>query len=149
MIMNKKSFLGTGWNFPPTFHKEFWGVEMISDEPDIKSSLDILFATDPGERVMQPLYGCALRKFVFEPMNVSTKTFMEKMIKDALTYHEPRIIVERIQIGLGGDVDARLITESNNEGVLPISIDYRVITTNTRYNYVYPFYYNEGTNLVR
>src|SRR5215212_4441565 len=111
--MNKKSFLGTGWNFPPTFHKEMWGVEMISDEPDIKSSLDILFSTDPGERVMQPTYGCALRKFVFEPMNVSTKTLMEKTIKDALMFHEPRIIVEKIQIGLAGNADTRLISESN------------------------------------
>jgi phage baseplate assembly protein W len=145
----KRSFLGTGWDFPPTFHKEAPGVELISDEADIKSSLDILFSTDPGERVMQPLYGCALRKFVFEPMNVSTKTMMEKIIKDALLFHEPRIIVEKIEIGLPADADLRLIQQSNTEGVLPISIDYRVITTNTRYNYVYPFYYSEGTNLVR
>jgi len=145
----KKSFLGTGWNFPPTFHKEFLGVEMISDEPDIKSSLDILFSTDPGERVMQPTYGCALRKFVFEPMNISTKTMMEKVIKDSLMFHEPRIIVDKIQIGLADNADPRLIQQSNLEGLLPISIDYRIITTNTRYNYVYPFYYNEGTNLVR
>lgn len=145
----KKSFLGTGWNFPPTFFKEFWGVEMISDRMDIESSLDILFSTDPGERVMQPTYGCALRKFVFEPMNVSTKTMMEKVIKDSLLLHEPRIIVEKIQIGLPADADPRLIAESNNQGTLPISIDYRIITTNTRYNYVYPFYYTEGTNLVR
>jgi len=145
----KRSFLGTGWDFPPTFHKEAPGVELVSDEVDIKSSLDILFSTDPGERVMQPLYGCALRKFVFEPMNVSTKTMMEKTIKDALLFHEPRIIVEKIEIGLPPNADLRLIQQSNTEGILPISIDYRVITTNTRYNYVYPFYYSEGTNLVR
>lgn len=145
----KKSFLGTGWNFPPSFHKEFLGVEMISDEQDIKSSLDILFSTDPGERVMQPLYGCALRKFVFEPMNVSTKTMMEKVIKDSLMYHEPRIIIDKIQIGLQNGADPQLMSNNNIEGILPISIDYRIVTTNTRYNYVFPFYYNEGTNLVR
>ena len=122
---------------------------MISDEPDIKSSLDILFSTDPGERVMQPLYGCALRKFLFEPMNVATKTMMEKVIKDALLIHEPRIIVEKIQIGDSNETDQRLIAQNNNEGILPIRIDYTVITTNRRDNYVYPFYYNEGTNLVR
>jgi hypothetical protein len=145
----KKSFLGTGWNFPPTFHKEYWGVEMISDEEDIKSSINILFATDSGERVMQPTYGGSLRKFVFEPMNVSTKTMMEKVIKDALMLHEPRIIVEKIQVGLPANADKNLVAQYSTEGMLPISIDYRVITTNTRYNYVFPFYYNEGTNLVR
>jgi uncharacterized protein len=146
---NKKSFLGTGWKFPPTFHKEYHGVEMISDEEDIRSSLDILFSTDPSERVMQPLYGSALRKFVFEPMNVSTKTMIEKIIKEALMYHEPRIIADKIQVGLEESADPRLINSSNTEGILYISIEYRIITTNTRYNYVFPFYYNEGTNLER
>ena len=145
----KKSFLGTGWNFPPTFHKEFWGVEMISDEVDIKSSLDILFSTNPGERILQPTYGCALMKFVFEPINISTKTMMEKVVKDSLMYNEPRIIVDTIQIGLPANADPQIVIQYNNEGMLPISIDYRIITTNTRYNYVYPFYYNEGTNLIR
>ena len=145
----KKSFLGTGWNFPPTFQDEFWGVEMISDEPDIKSSLEIIFSTDPGERVMQPQFGCALRKFLFEPMNVATKALIEKVIKDALLIHEPRIIVENVQIGDLAGTDQRLIAQNNNDGILPINIDYTVITTNRRDNYVYPFYYNEGTNLVR
>jgi phage baseplate assembly protein W len=140
----KKSFLGTGWNFPPTFHKEYWGVEMVSDEADIKSSLDILLSTDPGERVMQPTYGAALRKFAFEPMNVPTKTMMEKILRDALMFHEPRIIVDIVQIG-----DSNYSAQNDIEGMLPISIEYRIITTNTRYNYVYPFYYNEGTNLVK
>ena len=98
---------------------------------------------------MQPTYGCALRQFVFEPMTVATKTMMEKVIKDALLFHEPRIIVDKIQIGLPGDADPRLVSETNDQGVLPISIEYRIITTNTRYNYVFPFYYNEGTNLVK
>jgi hypothetical protein len=28
-----------------------------------------------------------------------------------------------------------------------ITIPYTIITTNTRYNYVYPFYMNEATNI--
>jgi len=33
------------------------------------------------------------------------------------------------------------------EGRLEISIPYTIITTNTRYNYVFPFYMNEATNI--
>ena len=37
----EKSFLGTGWSFPPTFHIESKGVQMVSDEVDIKQSIEI------------------------------------------------------------------------------------------------------------
>ena len=41
----KKSFLGTGWSFPPTFNKNLGVVKMVSDEIDIKESLQIYLNT--------------------------------------------------------------------------------------------------------
>ena len=41
----KKSFLGTGWGFPPSFNKDLASVEMVSDEQDIKESLHIYLST--------------------------------------------------------------------------------------------------------
>ena len=137
--MNRKqTFLGTGWNFPPTFRREFFGVEMIADEADIESSLHILLSTVTGERVMQPRYGCDLTPFVFEPLNISTKTLIEKIVKDAVTINEPRIIADVVTINY-----------TPEEGLININIEYTIITTNTRYNYVYPYYLNEATNLAR
>ncbi|MBC7508974.1 MAG: GPW/gp25 family protein [Ferruginibacter sp.] len=138
MENRKQTFLGTGWNFPPTFHREFYGVEMIADEIDIKSSLDILLSTVTGERIMQPRYGCNLEPFIFEPLNTATKTMVEKIIKDAVTLNEPRILDPVFTI----DYD-------DNEGKIKIDIEFGIITTNTRYNYVYPFYQTEATNLAR
>jgi phage baseplate assembly protein W len=138
MENRKQTFLGTGWNFPPTFRRELGGVEMIADEADIRSSLDILFATEIGERIMQPRYGCNLSPFVFDPLNITTRTMIEKIVKDAVTLNEPRIIIESLKI-----------TVDNEEGKLNISTEYSVITTNTRYNYVYPYYLSEATNLSR
>ena len=138
MENRKQTFLGTGWNFPPTFRRELGGVEMIADEVDIKSSLDILLSTLVGERIMQPLYGCNLIPFVFEPLNIATKTMIGKIVNDAVTLNEPRIIAD--------NVDIQYTTE---DGLVKINIEYRIITTNTRYNYVYPFYLKEATNLAR
>lgn len=134
----KQTFLGTGWNFPPTFRRQFYGVEMIAGETDIKSSLDILLSTEVGERIMQPRYGCNLQPFMFEPLNIATKTMIEKIIKDAVTLNEPRILDPVFTI----DYD-------DNEGKIKIHIEFGIITTNTRYNYVYPFYLTEATNLAR
>jgi hypothetical protein len=40
-----RPFLGRGWSFPPTFNQSFHGVEMLSQEADIASSLEVLLTT--------------------------------------------------------------------------------------------------------
>ncbi len=133
-----RSFLGTGWSFPPTFRREWYGVEMLSGEDDIRSSIGIILATIPGQRIMLPNFGCNLQPYVFDTMNPANTTLMEKIVHDALVFHEPRIIV--------GDVTG---TPDQAQGMLNIAIEYTVIATNTRYNYVYPFYITEATNVDR
>ncbi len=131
-----RSFLGTGWNFPPTFRREWYGPEMLTGEEDVRSSIHIILATVTGERIMLPTFGCNLQPHLFDPMNASNVALIEKIVKEALIFHEPRIIVDQV-----------VTTVNQFEGRLDISIDYTIITTNTRYNYVYPFYVTEATNI--
>src|SRR4051794_2223738 len=131
-----RSFLGTGWKFPITFRREWYGVEMLSDEADVHNSIQIILSTIQGERVMLPTFGCNLQPYVFEPMNVPTIAMIEKIVKDALVLNEPRIIV--------GDL---VSTPHPDTGLLEVNVQYTIITTNTRYNYVFPFYMNEATNI--
>ena len=131
-----RSFLGTGWSFPPTFRRECYGVEMISDEENVRKSIQIILQTITGERIMLPTFGCNLQPYVFESMNVPNIAMIEKIVKDALTFHEPRIIV--------GELTS---TPNHEQGLLEINIEYTIIVTNTRYNYVFPFYMKEATNI--
>ena len=39
-----KSFLGTGWSFPPTFNKSDYSVSMVSDINDIEESIRIILS---------------------------------------------------------------------------------------------------------
>ena len=39
---DKRSFLGTGWSFPPAFDEHKGGIRMVSEEADIRQSLFIL-----------------------------------------------------------------------------------------------------------
>lgn len=109
---------------------------MLSEEEVVQSSIHIILSTVTGERVMAPTYGCNLQPFVFEIINVPAITLIEKIVREALVFHEPRIIVESVSTNF---VDT--------EGLLEILIEYTIIRTNTRYNYVYPFYINEATNI--
>ncbi len=134
---NKKSFLGVGWSFPPEFNKEAAAVKMISDEEDIKSSLEILLSTRLGERIMVPQYGCNLDELLFENLNRTLVTYVIELIKTAILYHEPRIDVDRIDI-----------SESDVlQGELFIKVEYTVRATNSRNNVVFPFYLEEGTDI--
>lgn len=134
---SERSFLGRGWGFPPTFDKASKSVGMLEDEKDIESSLDILLSTRLGERIMQPNYGCNLDEMVFEAMNLTMLTYLKDLVENAILYYEPRIDLEGVEID----------TSQELEGILLIKITYTVRTTNSRFNYVYPFYKSEGSVL--
>ncbi len=92
-----KSFLGTGWGFPPEFNKQ-GSVRKVAAEEDIHESLFILLSTNPGERVMQPTYGCGLKSQIFEEINETAVTVMVDLVRRAILFFEPRVIVESIRV---------------------------------------------------
>ena len=109
---------------------------MTSDEDDIRKSLEILLSTAIGERFLQPQYGCNLDEYVFEPFNATLSTEIRLTVKDAIEKFEPRLRLLAVRLDTG------LI----NEGRVDIAVEYQVITTNSRFNLVYPFYINEANN---
>ena len=133
----KLTFLGRGWSFPPAFHETLHEVVMLEEEQDIAKGLEVLLGTTPGERVMLPDFGCNLEELVFESLDTTLKTLMADKIASAILYYEPRIDVESILLN----------THLELEGVIIIDIFYRVRSTNSRFNFVYPFYIDQGTDI--
>ncbi|UBZ10413.1 GPW/gp25 family protein [Leeuwenhoekiella palythoae] len=133
----EESFLGIGWSFPPEFNKETKSIQMVSAIEDINQSLHILLNTKLGERIMLPNYGSSLSDFVFEGLNMSTRTYIVDRVKMAILYNERRIELDKI------DFDQSRILE----GEVLMIVHYTVRLTNSRGNMVYPFYINEGTEL--
>jgi phage baseplate assembly protein W len=134
--MAESNFLGRGWSFPPTFQKN-GETDMLEGVQDIYSSLHILLTTIPGERIMQPRYGCNMQDFVFEPMDTGLQTLMLEKVETAILFYEPRIKVNRLEVDGSREW----------EGVLYIRVDFTVKTSNSRFNYVFPFYINEATEI--
>lgn len=135
-----RAFLGRGWSFPPTFDRAVGGVRMLEHEDDIRSSLELLLTTAAGERIMLPEYGCNLNDLVFENLDTRMRTLMSDAIASAILYHEPRIDLEKVTVDSEGP-DAAL------GGRVVIEIIYRVRATNSRFNFVFPFYVDEGTDI--
>jgi uncharacterized protein len=136
------SFLGRGWSFPPEFSKpqglpSALGAVMTEGVADIEQSIGILLSTRPGERVMEPNFGCPLADFLFREIDSSNQALIESRVRAALMNYEPRIKVDEVTV----DVSAGQL------GRLNIGIVYRVRTTNSRHNMVYPYCLEEGTLL--
>ena len=130
-----RDFLGAGWKFP--IQTDAFGEIVLSqNEQNIKESILIIVMTSRGERVMRPEFGCDIRDLVFEPINVGTLALVEANIRESLTLFEQRIDVL--------SVDARADKEEADRGKLLITVNYRVRTTNSEFNLVFPLYLKEG-----
>jgi hypothetical protein len=79
---------------------------------------------------MRPDFGCNLDQLLFAPNSGATQALAAFEASEALKAWEPRIEVLNVGARPGGD---------NGEQLL-IDIDYRVRSTDNRFNLVYPFY---------
>lgn len=135
--MNDKGFLGTGWSFPPKFDKYSKSVVMDNSEVDIENSIRIILGTYPGERLMNPEFGCAVKRMSFENLDEGNVTRIEEIVGNALIQFEPRVKFQSIEV----------ISKNLEEGLIVLQLNYMIINTNTRHNIVFPYYLIEGTNL--
>lgn len=123
-------YVGTGWSFPPSFSAGGIGMNTVTGVTDIEESIFILLSTSLQERVMQPTYGCNLDSMLFESVNEHFKTYLAHLVKTAITYYEARIKLNSVEVQI----------DEVEEGRVLIVIDYTISSTNSKYNYVYPFY---------
>lgn len=128
-----REFLGQGWAFPVGVDAG-GKIKVSREEEDIRQAIWIILSTSKGERVMRPDFGCGIHDFVFASINTASVALIENSVREALTLWEPRIEVTGVQVS----------TENVAKGELLVSVDYKVRTTNNRFNLVYPFYLTEG-----
>jgi len=135
MIESDQRFLGRGWAFPPRF--DDGSVQMVEAGDDIDQSLQVLLCTTQGERLMRPDFGLGVQAHVFDLTDETALTELAFRIEESIRFHEPRIVLENLDVTPHADLD----------GHLNIAITYRVVATNSRANVVFPFYMQEGTSV--
>ena len=122
--------LGRGWAFPVECTGAGAALAASTDEATVRESIVLILSTPKGQRVMRPDFGCNLDRFLFAPNNGATRAGAAFEVREALLAWEPRI--EVLHVG------ARAAGERGE--VLLVDVDYRVRSTDNRYNLVYPFY---------
>ena len=128
--------IGRGWSFPVKPGNQGRLVYLNGAEK-VRQSIWILLSTAPGERQMMPEYGCGIHDLVFQANTATLRSLIQVNVRDALNRWEPRIDV----------IDVRVETPPEARNYLLIHIDYRIRSTNSFYNLVYPYFINEGVGL--
>ncbi|MEA2690831.1 MAG: uncharacterized protein QOJ16_218 [Acidobacteriota bacterium] len=122
------SFLGVGWRFP--VGPAGGGIAMAPYEEAVRQSIWIILATARGERQMRPDFGCGIHDLVFAVNSAEAAGRVASEVRQALVRWEPRIDVKRVDASADEENPSRLLIE----------IEYKVRSTNNRFNLVYPFY---------
>jgi len=122
-----REHLGRGWRFP--VQPDGLGrLGFSRAEKDIEEAIWLILSTSPGERQMLPEFGCGLQDLVFRPAE-EVRGLAGTLVRQALVRWEPRIDV----------VDIAARSEQGQPNLVLIHIAYRVRSTNSIGNLVYPW----------
>ena len=64
----------------------------------IRQSLFNILNTSPGQRVINPSFGCNVRQYLFEPLDDQTAGRLGQTIKNAFENFERRITITRVNV---------------------------------------------------
>jgi len=92
------------------FDKPFTSTYTTKDQ--IKSNLINLLLTDVGERIMNPFFGCGLKRFLFEGITETNIENLKISLLDSINTFIPEITV--IEISIASNTDYNLIDLSVN-----------------------------------
>jgi phage baseplate assembly protein W len=77
---------------------EIKDLALSYDYDAIKNSLFNLFTTIPGQKLLNPLFGLNLMKYVFEPCTRDTAELIGEEILYGITTFEPRVEVKKVKV---------------------------------------------------
>ena len=122
-------FEGRGWQFPIRID-DAGAIAEAGEEDKVRQSIEIILRTAPGERVMRPDFGCGIHDLVFDTISGAMIGRVASVVAGALATWEPRIDVLSVRSQQDTEDPTRLLIE----------INYRLRSSNSRFNLVFPFY---------
>jgi phage baseplate assembly protein W len=131
--MEQGDFRGSGWRFP-ILPQAGGGLGYVSGDDNVTQSLLVLLKTAAGERLMRPEFGTTVPELVFEAGSDQNLFRLEQALLETIQRWEPRVEVDGVAVS----------RVSGEDGVVDVSLTYRILRTNTQRNLVFPFYLAGG-----
>ncbi|ROP62294.1 hypothetical protein EDF81_0779 [Enterobacter sp. BIGb0383] len=99
--------LGRCWAFPPQFSPES-GVKMAEGTDAVLQSLQVLFLTEIGERIMRESWGAGMNDFLFENISDELLANIQSRIEETILRYEPRVTLKDVVIKPADNEPSRL-----------------------------------------
>lgn len=90
-------------------------------EQSVRDCIRIILTTNPGEQLMQPLFGAGLQNFLDEGNTVAVRRQIQTTILNSLQTYETRIAVDDVEVE----------TVPGLPSQIHVQIHYRLLRTNT------------------
>jgi phage baseplate assembly protein W len=116
--MRRQNIFGQGLSFPPRVGAD-GRLAWSEGEENVRESIRVILLTEPAERLMREEFGCGLRRFLFEPNTVTTRTLIREAVANAIKAREPRVRVEQVTVESDAE-DPRLVA---------VEIHFRLVAT--------------------
>lgn len=124
-LVSRRIGFGLAWPMLP----EDGRLPRAQDLARIQQSLRMILATEPGERLMRPDFGCGLRRFLQQPNSGATRAQIEAAVREAIQQWEPRVALVELSV----EADAQ------HASAVWIAVDYRLKLDGRRDSLVFPF----------
>jgi phage baseplate assembly protein W len=95
--MDVGQLYGRGMAFPPHVGAD-GRIAWSEGDANIRQAIEIILGTEQRERIQLPSFGAGLRRYLFEPNSVATRSRIEEEITRALQEWEPRIRVGSVEV---------------------------------------------------
>jgi hypothetical protein len=116
--MRRQNIFGQGLSFPPRVGAD-GRLAWSEGEENVREAIRVLLLTEPTERLMREEFGCGLRRFLFEPNTVTTRTLIRESVVSAIKAWEPRVAV----------VDVSVEADAEDPRLVAVEIRFRLVAT--------------------
>ena len=89
-------------------------LALVVNENSVRTSIDNILGTNPGERVFLPQFASGLKSLLFEPMNKAKLNSFASSIKNSIEVWDNRVSVQGVDLIIDTDNHYVSITVSFN-----------------------------------
>lgn len=117
-----------GLNYPIQSGQQGYFEQTFESLENERVKLINLMKTKEGERYMQPSFGLALYKYLFEPSTQDLANKIETEIKKKVSFWLPNLLVNNLYVDIMTDVDRNAINVEIDFSLKNNPDDYDVVT---------------------
>lgn len=69
-----------------------------NDDQSVREVIRNILLTNPGERLMRPVFGAGLLEFIHQPNNETTRTLLANIVRKSIEQWETRVKVDEVNV---------------------------------------------------